>query len=61
MHNYEQKVLLIHDGASPRLSFSSRIPFPRLGRFCEPAAGVDHNLACEASRRKLVKLGKLVK
>ena len=41
MHNYEQKVLLIYDGASPRLSHLNGSLFPRLGRFREaPAPGV---------------------
>ena len=35
MHNYEQKVLLIYDGASPRLCHLNVALFPRLGRFCE--------------------------
>ena len=59
MHNYEQKVLLIYDSASPRLCHLNGSLFPRLGRFCEaPAPGVMPQ-SREASGRKLVKLGKL--
>ena len=38
MHNYEQKVLLIHDGASPRLCHLNDALFPRLGWLSEPPA-----------------------
>ena len=38
MHNYEQKVLLIHDGASPRLCHLNVSLFPRLGRLSESPA-----------------------
>ena len=38
MHNYEQKVLLIYDGASPRLCHLNVSLFPRLGRLSEPPA-----------------------
>ena len=31
MHNYEQKVLLIYDGASPKLCHLNVSLFPRLG------------------------------
>ena len=59
MHNYEQKVLLIHDGASPRLCHLNVTLFLRLGRFCEaPAPGVmSQSRLYEASRITLVKLG----
>ena len=38
MHNYEQKVLLIYDGASPKLCHLNGSLFPRLGRLSEPPA-----------------------
>ena len=38
MHNYEQKVLLIYYGASPRLCHLNVALFPRLGRLSEPPA-----------------------
>ena len=61
MHNYEQKVLLIYDSASPRLCHLNGSLFPRLGRLSEPPAPgiMSRSRLYEASGRKLVKLGKL--
>ena len=57
MHNYEQKVLLIYDSASPRLChLNGSLSSGLVGSASLPRQRLCHNLACEASRRRLVRL-----